>query len=402
MKIGGLDVGRGSAVLCCLEAIPSNIKRSFKQFKADKAFLKLNTDTLGLTKFLSLGLDGIVLEPTGYWYSAFWVIAAKKHGINIYWISHTDLDKLRGSYGFTNKRDEEDSLCLAASYFDPNFVDDHDKKRYLNYYNHDLSSLVREFFHEKEQLQKLRSALIAQLRQRLAREFPEMAVATLEISKIRGFTPFIGWLAGNHLSTQIENKYKLSVVHDLDIAIGSYTKDHALTIFSLEKRITDHKSKLEYLLFNTPEFKSYNQVFNRFKLGLDCQILLLYHCYPLDKFLVGGVPWVERELNSNGKLQKRDRSLRKFQAYLGLSYSYRQSGDFKSRSFHGSSIARSHLYVWAVCVIAVNRSTDNQIVRGLRERYQELRVNVKGKDALIRILFKMTRLLFYELVRELH
>ena len=62
-----------------------------------------------------------------------------------------------------------------------------------------------------------------------------------------------------------------------------------------------------------------------------------------------------REENK-GKLQKRaradwraspDRSLRKFQAYLGLSYSYSQSGDKKTRQFHGSTLVRSHLYVWA-------------------------------------------------------
>jgi transposase len=118
-------------------------------------------------------------------------------------------------------------------------------------------------------------------------------------------------------------------------------------------------------------------------------MLLLYHCYPFDKFLVNGKPWIEREENQFGKLQKRDRSLRKFQAYLGLSYSYRQSGDKTRRKFQGSAIVRSHLYVWAVCMVA---PSNYRIQSDL---------GVKGKDALIRILFKATRMLFYELLGEL-
>jgi tRNA(Leu) C34 or U34 (ribose-2'-O)-methylase TrmL len=38
----------------------------------------------------------------------------------------------------------------------------------------------------------------------------------------------------------------------------------------------------------------------------------------------------------------------------------------------------------------------------ISDRYQELRKSVKGKDALTRILFKLTRMLFYELVKELN
>ena len=151
-----------------------------------------------------------------------------------------------------------------------------------------------------------------------------------------------------------------------------------------------------------PKFAPYLRVFGRFGFGLDNQIMLLYHCYPFDKFLCNGKPWIEREYNDKGKLQKRDRSLRKFQAFLGLSFSYKQSGDKVKRKFHGSAICRAHLYAWAVCMVAPTKDNINsEIGTQLRDRYQELRVNVKGKDALVRILFKATRLLFYELANEL-
>jgi hypothetical protein len=136
--------------------------------------------------------------------------------------------------------------------------------------------------------------------------------------------------------------------------------------------------------------------------------LLLFNLYPFEKFLVFGKPWVEYErsnpkglASASGKLQKRDRSLRKFQAFCGLSYSYKQSGDKVKRKFHGNSMIRSHLYIWAVCVLSRTKNIKhNQLTQELSDRFTELRSILKGKDALTRILFKLTRMLFYELVKE--
>ncbi len=138
--------------------------------------------------------------------------------------------------------------------------------------------------------------------------------------------------------------------------------------------------------------------------GLDNQVLLLYHCYPFEKFLSNGKPLIERELKNN-QWQKRDRSLRKFQAFMGMSFSYEQSGNTIKRKFHGSTIVRSHLYIWAVCMVAPSKHgyrISGDIGRQLSDRYRELRTNVKGKDSLTRILFKVTRMLFYELLDELN
>ena len=402
MRIVGLDVGRGSAVLCCLDKFPSNIQQHYKKLRRSSKFIAVNCDEAGVDKLLSIKPDGIVLEPTGHWYSHFWVTVAKQNNIDIFWIGHTDLDKQRGSYGFTNKRDEEDALCLAASYFDDRFIDESGKQRFLDYYygNDAIITNIRETFLAKEQLQKLRSGLIAQLRQRLAVEYPEAVKHKLAISPYQGFTPMIGWLAQCHSSTKLENKYRSSVAHRLNIQISDYTRCHAATLVDIERRITQHLDSLNDVL-DRDEFKSYFEVFDRFGFGLDNKMLLLYHCYPFDKFLVDGYAWVEREHGRNGKLQKRDRSLRKFQAFMGMSFSYKQSGDKKSRNFHGSNLVRSHLYAWAVCMVAPkNYRIKTEIGKQLSDRYQELRVNVKGKDALIRILFKATRMLFYELLNE--
>ena len=82
----------------------------------------------------------------------------------------------------------------------------------------------------------------------------------------------------------------------------------------------------------------------------------------------------------------------------------KQSGDKSKRKFHGSSLVRSHLYVWAVCMVAPCKhgyKIKGDIGKQLSDRDRELRINVKGKDSLMRILFKATRMLFYELLNEL-
>ncbi|BAU65675.1 hypothetical protein STA3757_30640 [Stanieria sp. NIES-3757] len=411
-KIIGLDVGQGYAVACLLDHFPVNIQQHFKQLQKNRQFIKLKCDRASVEKLLSLQPDVIVLEPSGFWYSAFWARVAEVHHVEVFWIGHADLSHTRGSYGFTNKRDDEDALCLAATYFDDRFIDVHGRKRYLQHYQSSEIDNARSLFLGKEQLAKLRSGMIAQIKQRLSYEFPEMASKTFTISRVQGFTPFLGWLGeGSSLelgsraceprdissNSRYDKLYESSIALSLDISISDYTREHALTITQLEKRITIALLELEHIL-NFPEFVKYCEVFNRFGFGLSTSVLLLLHVYPFEKFLVSGLPWVDYELSKSDKLVKRHRSLRNFQAFLGLSYSIAQSGDRTTRAFHGSTMMRSHLYAWALCQICPkNYKVNTEIGRALSNHYQQLRKSNKGKDSIIRILFKATRMLFYEL-----
>ena len=57
--------------------------------------------------------------------------------------------------------------------------------------------------------------------------------------------------------------------------------------------------------------------------------------------------------------------------------------------------------MYVVCTITKTKNINhNKLNQEFSDRYQELRQSVKGKDAIIRILFKLTRMLFYELVKE--
>lgn len=412
MRIIGLDVGQGCAVACVLDHFPVNIQQHFKTLRKNRhrdctsrgnldvlhsQFYKLKCDRSSVEKLLSLQPDAIVLEPSGFWYSAFWEQVATKNNIDVCWIGHTDLASLRKSYGFTNKRDDEDALSLAASYFDERFITDRGEKRYLSYYRHIELNQLRSLWHAKEQLAKIRSSMIAQIKQRLNYEFPEMASKQFKISPVQGFTPFLGWLAGVSSNNRYERLFDSSIARSLDISISDYTLSHAIALIELEKRLSLALLELEHIL-NFAEFAKYIEVFDRFGFGLSNKVLLLLHVYPFEKFLVNGAPHVDYELSKNNKLIKRRRSLRSFQAFLGLSYSISQSGARTTKKFHGSTMMRSHLYAWALCQICPkNYKVNTEIGRELSDRYQQLRENNKGKDSIIRILFKATRMLFYEL-----
>jgi hypothetical protein len=86
-----------------------------------------------------------------------------------------------------------------------------------------------------------------------------------------------------------------------------------------------------------------------------------------------------------------DRRYEKLYEQSMLSYSINQSGaaaalakrDRSTRTFHGSTLIRSHLYVWAVCQIApIGKKVKSEIGELLSSRYQELRMTPLGKDAL--------------------
>lgn len=410
MNIIGLDIGRNSASACLLTEFPDQPLRHFQQHR--KTILKLKCNALGVQQLLELEPDALVLEPTGVWYSAFWKNLAQTHNIPIFWIGHGDLAAQRKAYGFKNKRDDEDSYCLALCYFDPRFVDVHGRSRFLKFEDGVIAQ-IRDLFFEAEQIDKVLNSMINQLRQRLALEFPEICQSKSEISPKLGYSPLWGYVAGKYCYTQIVNKDRNSAARKLGIEISEYSRNHAAAICELQQRLTTTERELVDLLA-APEFESYMKVFKKFGFGVRNQSLLLAQIYPFDRFLVNGQPWVDleegKDKEGNPKIQKRHRSLRSFQLFLGLGYVEKQSGDKSTKALGGSEITRASLYAWVMTsVLPARRDTSylncrlnldlgdqgGWILSGLKES------KIGGKQKVIRILFKVSRLLFYELWNEL-
>ncbi|WP_013322666.1 hypothetical protein [Gloeothece verrucosa] len=439
VNILGLDVGRNFAVGIILDQFPTNIKRYFNQHRKD--FMRLKPVSHLSQKLIEKGfkdfnyleqltIDGIVLEPTGMWYSSIWVAWANYYLIPVYWVGHADLSKSRGHYGFTNKSDEHDALTLAALFHDPTWIDDFDRKKWLTFYTSEILT-IRRLYLDILQCEKLRTANVNGNRQRLSLEFPEASDQRIEISEKKGFSPFWGWLAGNYSYTWANRRYEESSAKRLGIPISNLSKLKAKHITDLELIITHNLSELKEQLNNNQEFQDYLKVFKLFNFGFDNCILLLIQCYPFNKFLIDGkqwIEWIEHEKDGKWKRRKVNHSLRQFQAYLGLAYSYEQSGDKNKKKFHGSSMCRAKLFMWVTSVA----------LKGFKTNYQDLiddpkltndeideftiehpnikgelgnmiakktlkiyRAGVRGNDIQTRLLFYVTRLLFQELLKEI-
>ncbi|MEL4897695.1 IS110 family transposase [Crocosphaera sp. Alani8] len=352
---------------------------------------------------LQLKPTGLVMEPTGGWYSGFWHRVAEVHNIPVYWMAHAELKGQRSHFGFPNKYDENDSLCLAASYFDPYFINKDGSKRFLKGYRIKEIQAVRELVLELEQLDEIRTALVNQLRQRFALEYPEAAAQSWQVDK-EGYTPIIKWLIGKNNHGKRVNHYNNSVANSLEIDISDYSINHASAIHDLERR----RIETEGMLWDALEqdcFTPYRKAFSEFNWGIGMQSLVLSKVYPFDKFLVNGFPIIEWvETRNNGK-QKRHRSLQQFQSYLGLSRRIEQSGDKESLRWFNSRVMRAHFYIWCMCRICPSppRRLETEIGRKLGAKWDTMRQEkkAKGKDAIIRLTFYATHLLFNKLKHEI-
>jgi len=290
---------------------------------------------------------------------------------------------------------------LAATWFDDRFIDGQGNRRWL-IFNEGAISDLRDRILEREQLDKLRNQAINQIRQRLSSEFPEISQKAIRPGT-KGFSPLLGWLCGCSSSKHYDKLYADSVVGSLGIKISDYTKEHARQLVSIENRASELTKEVDRLI-ELPEFTPYVEVLRSFNMGGKVLPLILTQCYPLDQWLIEGKQHIEWELSSKGEWQKRNRSLKSFQAYMGLAYKLKQSGDKLSKSFLGSDLIRAHLYMW--CVRILEKGGASLLVPGdvgarLNAKIKDLSTGgVNGTDKITRFLFYATRLLWSELIRS--
>jgi transposase len=400
----GLDIGKaGLAVGICLTELPTNLLNYYHKLDKRTDFYRFKTCGEDVETFLSLGVETIILEPTGGWYSAFWYALCERKGIEVCFISHARLKAQRLHFGFTNKTDPEDALVLAATYFDPHFIHIDGSKRFLKDYNPIESRSIRDTTLEIEQLDKLRNGLVNQLRQRFSFEYPEAADQQW-VRSSDGLTPIIKWLCNptESLDKQRINHYKKSVAHDLGIEISDYSRNQAQQILLTEQQLIQSEQDLR-LLLDRPQFKRYNEIFDGYGFGLGMRGLLLYKIFPFEKFLLeDGKPWFVEKTSDDGKIISLDKSQAAFQSYLGLSKRIEQSGDGISTKWNGSTMVRSHLYIWIIATVARTNGRGAYPMRAiLGAKWDKLAAKgVKGKDACIRCCYTLTRMLYTELLRS--
>ena len=402
-KVLGLDIGKaGCAVGLVLTELPENLEKYYLSLDKETDFHRFKLDRESVERFLEIKPDAIVLEPTGGWYSAFWARLCERHNIEVNFVSHARLKAQREHFNFTNKTDYEDATVLAACYFDTAFQFYDGKKRFLRDYNPLESRSIRDCVLEMEQLDKMRGSLINQIRQRLSFEYPELATEALKRSGI-GLTASMTWLAqaNEKRVAQRENRYKRSVAHLLGIEISNHTRNHAKLIHQIESQLIETENELK-LLIDNPKFAIYNEVFDLYSFGLTMRGMLLYKIYPFEKFLIEGKALILYKKNDASETVKTDRSQSFFQSYLGLSKKLVQSGDKLVTKWNGSSMLRSHLYIWVLGQIAPEkcRITPKRVELGAK--WDKLREkNFKGKDVAVRCCYALTRGIYRELLKRI-
>jgi hypothetical protein len=122
-------------------------------------------------------------------------------------------------------------------------------------------------------------------------KFPEIAQQDSNVSDKLQYSPMWGYIAGIHEYSQIKNKHNKSAAKAIGIEISEYTKQHAKKICELQKQLDQEERDLA-LLMQSDEFAPYLKVFKNFGFGLRNQALLLCQCYPFNRFLLDGKPWV--------------------------------------------------------------------------------------------------------------
>lgn len=397
----GFDIGRnGSAVVCPLLGMPENIAAYYKNPAIE--FLKITPCHEDFDRLLYLKPEGMVMEPTGGWYSEVWSRFGEVYDIPVYWVGHADLKAQRIHFNFSNKYDDIDSLTLAATYYDHQWIDEHGQKRWIKDHLIKAVQPIRKLVLEYYQLDKLTTLLTAQIKQRLSYEFPELTQVSWQQDKFDCYN-VIKWLAGEKKQALRERQSNESVARRLGIDLTKYTQDHSLLLHSTELRQWQIKAELEEW-FKNPIFKPYHRAFKDFEFSSPLKGLILYKTFPFEKFLVNGFPYVTRYQSKSGKWNKKHHSLRQFQAYFGLSRRVEQSGKSTQIKWSGSKLLRSKIFMWCLSRVCSQRSRiKNELGEKLGEKWDNYKETdkAKGKDAITRISFVATRVLFQKLRDEI-
>lgn len=203
-----------------------------------------------------------------------------------------------------------------------------------------------------------------QLRQRLKYEFPEIANRTIGNNRgAGGFTQWVGWLAGIHTYTRIENDRSRSIATQLSIEISDHTRSRAQHL--VDRQILESKlhERLELLLAH-PDLAPYIPALDRCGFGPILKAAIISNIHPFDKFLLDGKRVIDR-WDDDRRSHKRDRSRGAFQISLGMGKRLIESGGTTKWRYAGSGLARTLLHQWTVSNVLCKHDSESWIVSEL-------------------------------------
>lgn len=326
----GADVCKDSIVCCFLSSVPEN--RQVNKKNKELKFYKFEADLKSAQEFLKHKPTHIVLEPTGTHYAWIWAELCTQNDIKVLWVPNHRVSGARYHYEIKGKSDEADALALAIV----GLQEENIPKTFINFNHRDGLSPLRELVLYHESINRAKSPVVNRLRQQLAREFPEAALADTDEGP-DGLCPLWAWLAGMERNLQRDvdtygDLWEESLSKWLGLEISSFTKHMAAMVqnFLLEQNRIEAAMKEE---LSKPVFAQYKQALRPFSLGVKIEALIVALCFPIERFF-----------KDDGYRQARGR----FKQRLGLGKVEDSSGDKKGKKASGSALARKLLFVHVV------------------------------------------------------
>ena len=384
MRIVGLDVCKNSVVACILCHETTTEPR---QLYYDLEFPRFYTDAAGIKGLLALKPDVAVMEPTGVNYMKLWAAHLAHQGVKIVLVGHKQLRSYRENLGLPDKDDPADALALALYY------QQHEKSESSFVRTRDpVIAQIRDIVLRLYHINRVQSPIINRIRQDLAWQFPESASISLDA------VVFWGWLSRTRCSTKYDRLYAATIGLGLKVE----TLDSAKSLCELQHRERRLELEMRTLIADS-RFLPYRKVFASFGFGERVEALILSQIYPLENYLVDGIPEVKiRKGKNSGQLTKRYLSRRRFQKTLGVAPTREDSGDKKSIKKAGSSLCRMALWQWLFTRIEPKKSrVKNKFGQLLGELLDTEKKTRPVKLARSRVCSKASSMLFQELVKEI-
>lgn len=216
-----------------------------------------------------------------------------------------------------------DALALAA------YAWNHwGQSEYFLDFQPDPIAQIRSLYYQMNSLIRVQSPLINRVKQQLAEEFTEAAIASSEPSTKDGLQPLFVWLSNYPRKTvnsnkYWENKHDKSCLLKYGVAISQFTKDFSWLLCRVHELEFQYRLRLVDLV-NSEVFKNYNKVFDQFNFNYKLRAIILIQIYPLTRF------------SSRAAFKRR----------LGMGKEQHQSGDMQFFRNSGSSEAKSQLLLW--------------------------------------------------------
>ena len=199
------------------------------------------------------------------------------------WVDNVISRNRRKGYGLPDKNDRADALTLAKL----GFAQEENEDVFVNYSHKDGLSVLRDSARQLESINKMTTMVTNRIRQQLAREFPEVALAHTKKAS-DGQIPLWAWLARRSRnlktkSTYHDKKWRKSVACHYGIEISDFTRSLAEILCSLEDEKTRLKSLIKTELMK-PEFYPYYVIIRRFGLGEKAIAFIVAMIFPISKF----------------------------------------------------------------------------------------------------------------------